>query len=331
MGERMKKLIGIAIIASSFVALSFSLYYMLKIYQSDLSMSTAGEPMLNEHIERIVIISQEQGSFMMNAIQKGAREAAEEHQIQIDFWGVYRSNLEGLIKQIDIAIASKASGIVVEGVDHPDFDLMVKKATEKGIPIITINSDAPSSLRKSYIGSDHYQEGIIMGEYIATQLNGKGVVGVIKNLSSPSTDDLRLKGLTEIFRKYEGLRVVIAANDPEMSHPKMQTNDILNHNPNVTAFVGLTSEAGESIVQAVHARSRTKEYPIFQFDDSPQTMMLIKNGQVKAGLSQHYEDMGILSVNLMKRWLDAAQLPLENSYFTPISIVTSAGEEEKAP
>jgi ribose transport system substrate-binding protein len=327
----MKKLILFAIIVSSFVTLSFSLYYMLKIYQSDLGMSSAAEPMAHEPSERIVIISQEQGSFIMNEIQKGAREAAEEHNLKIDFWGVYRSNLEGLIKQIDIAIASKASGIIVEGVDHPDFDLMVKKATEKGIPIITINSDAPSSLRKSYIGSDHYQEGIIMGQYIATKLNGKGIVGVIQNLSSPTTDELRLKGLREVFKKYIGIQLVVATNDPEMSQPKLQTNDILNHNPNVTAFIGLSTDSGESIVQAAHSRSRTKEYPIFIFDNSPQTVMLIKNGQVQAGLSQHYEDMGVLSVNLMKRWLDATQLPLEKSYFTPISVVTSTGGEEKSP
>ncbi|OCT14181.1 hypothetical protein A8709_25435 [Paenibacillus pectinilyticus] len=326
----MKKLIVIAIIVASFVTLSFSFYYMLTIYQSDLGITSAAEPMANEHAQRIVIISQEQGSFMMNEIQKGAREAAEEHQIKIDFWGVYRSNLEGLIKQIDIAIASKASGIIVEGVDHPDFDLMVKKATEKGIPVITINSDAPNSLRKSYIGSDHYQEGIIMGEYIATQLKGKGVVGVIKNLSSPSTDELRLKGLNEVFSKYGGIKLVFATDDEEMSQPKMQANDILNHYPDVSAFIGLSTDSGESIVQAAHSRSRAKNYPIFIFDDSPQTVMLIKNGQIQAGLSQHYEEMGIMSVNLMKRWLDATQLPLENSYFTPISVVTSSGEEEKA-
>jgi ribose transport system substrate-binding protein len=327
----MKKLILFGILVSSFVTLSFSLYYMITIVKSDPGMSSAANPMPNEHSDRIVIISQQQGSFMMNEIQKGAREAAEEHKIKIDFWGVYRSNLEGLIKQIDIAIASKASGIIVEGVDNPDFDLMVKKATEKGIPIITINSDAPNSLRKSYIGSDHYQEGIIMGEYIATSLRGKGVIGVIKNVSTPTTDDLRLKGLREVFSKYPDIKLVVAVASDEMAQPKMQTNDILNHNPNVNAFIGLSIDSGDSIVQATHSRSRANEYPIYIFDDSPQTVMLIKNGQVKAGLSQHYEEMGILSVNLMKRWLDAEQLPLEKSYFTPISVVTLSGEEVKLP
>ncbi|NQX64782.1 substrate-binding domain-containing protein [Paenibacillus alba] len=326
----MKKLILIAIIASSFLTLCFSLYYMFTIYQSDLGIASRAEPMLNEHAERIVIISQEQGSFMMNEIQKGARTAADAHQIKIDFWGVYRSNLDELIKQIDIAIASKASGIIVEGVDHPEFDRMVKKATAKGIPVITINSDAPGSLRKSYVGSDHYQEGIIMGEYIATRLNGHGIIGVVKSMTSPGTDELRLKGLGEIFGKYPGIKLVFASADNETLQPKIQTNDILNHYPKVDAFISLPSDSGESIVQAAKSRSRMKEYPIFIFDDSPQTVMLINNGLVQAGLSQHYEEMGEMSVNLMKRWLDAMQLPLDNSYFTPISIVTSTGEEETA-
>ncbi|TXK85179.1 substrate-binding domain-containing protein [Paenibacillus sp. N3.4] len=325
----MKKLILIAIMISSLLTLAFSFYYMLMIFQSESGMSKASKPISSEHSERIVIISQEQGSFMMNEIQRGARDTAETNQMMIDFWGVYRSNVEELIKQIDIAIASKVNGIIVEGLDHPEFDRMVKKATAKGIPVITINSDAPGSLRKSYVGSDHYQEGIIMGEHIAAQLNGKGLVGVIRNMTTPTMDDLRLKGLSEAFSKYDGIKMVFASDDMETTQPNMQTYDILNHYPNVSAFIGLPTESGESIFQASHARSRTKEYQIFIFDDSPQTIMLIRNGLIRAGLSQHYKEMGSLSVNLMKRWLNAKQLPLNNSYFTTISVVTSAGEKEK--
>ncbi|GFZ90658.1 hypothetical protein GCM10008018_41310 [Paenibacillus marchantiophytorum] len=326
----MKKLIVIAIILSSCFTLAYSLYYLLMILQSESGMMSAVKPLPYEHSDRIVIISQEQGSFMMNDIQKGARDAAETNLMLIDFWGVYRSNVEELIKQLDIAIASKVSGIIVEGLDHPEFDRMVKKATAKGIPVITINSDAPSSLRKTYIGSDHYQEGILIGEHIAAELKGQGIVGVIRNMTTPTMDDMRLKGLGEVFSKYDGIQMVFAADDHEITQPNMQTYDILNHYPKVSAFIGLPTESGNSIVQAAHARSQTKQYQIFLFDDSPQTRLLLRNGQIQAGLSQHYEEMGSLSVNLMRRWLDAAKLPLNSSYFTKISVVTSASEKESA-
>ncbi|MCD1257300.1 substrate-binding domain-containing protein [Paenibacillus athensensis] len=322
----MKRLIMIAIIASSCLALTFSLYYMLTVYQSDLGMSSGGAPMTQAQAKRIVIISQEQGSFMMNEIQQGAREAAQVHQVMIDFWGVYRSNLEELVQQVDIAIASKVDGIIVEGVDDPEFERIVSKATSRGIPVITINSDAPHSLRKAYVGSDHHQEGIVLGEYIAAQLKGQGQVGVIRNATGSAADDLRLKGLSEVLERYSGMKLVFASDDTITGQPNMQVYDILNHYPQVSAFVSLPTASGESIVQAVYSRSRVDEYPIFLFDDSPQTTMLIDKGMLLAGLSPHYEDMGRMSVDLVVGWLDGTKLPLNDSYFTPIRVVTASGE-----
>ncbi|UJF36063.1 substrate-binding domain-containing protein [Paenibacillus hexagrammi] len=327
----MKRFIIMAIMACSAVALAFSIFYMVRIFQSDIGVTVAGLSAEQEHSERVVIISQEQGSYMMDEIQKGAHESAEAHRLMVDFSGVYRSNLEEFMKQIDIAIASKVDGIIVEGVDDPEFERLVTKATAKGIPVITINSDAPGSLRKTYVGSDHYQEGIVMGEHIASRLNGTGVVGVIQNTAISDADELRLKALKEIFRRYAGLQLVFASEVGDSAQPTMQVYDILNHYPDVSAFIGLPTASGESIVQAVYSRSRINEYQIYMFDDSPQTLALIGKGMIQAGLSRYYEQMGRMSVDLLSRWMEGSQLPLNNSYFTPIRVVTSTSGEGGVP
>ncbi|WP_219837579.1 substrate-binding domain-containing protein [Paenibacillus sp. R14(2021)] len=326
----MKRLIYIAVFASCLTALAVTIYLMLTIFQSDMDMDTSSFPLTDRHPEHIVLISQEQGSYVMNEIQKGAREAGEAHGMKVDFSGVYRSNFEELLKQIDIAIASKVNGIIIEGVDRPEFELMVDKATERGIPVVTINSDAPGSLRKTYVGSDHYQEGILMGERIAADLGGKGVIGVVANPDSMDTDQLRLKGLREALNGFTGIRLVFASKDAEMLQPSMQAYDMLNHFPSINAFIGLKADSAKSIVQAGESRSRMKGYKVFMFDNSPQTVKLIQDGLVQAGLSQHYEEMGRMSVDLIERWLGSDQLPLGRSYYTPISIVIASDPKEAA-
>lgn len=329
-GVGMKKFIFAAVFAGSLVALAVTLYLMLTIYQDDKGMNDVATA-TDAHAERIVVISQEQGSYVMNEIQDGAKAAASKYGMSIDFWGVYRSNVEELLKQLDIAIASKVDGIIVEGIDQPDFTRMVNKATEKGIPVITINSDAPGSLRKTYIGSDHYQEGILMGRQLAAKLDGQGIVGVVANAESSDTDTLRLKGLREVLVQYPGIKLTFATADAAGLQPGMQTYDILNHNPGVDAFVGLPADSGKSIVGAVNSRTKRRAARVFMFDNSPQTEALIREGMIQAGLSQHYEDMGKMSVDLLQRWLDNVRLPLETSYFTPISVVNASTAEVTAP
>ncbi|MBM7563433.1 substrate-binding domain-containing protein [Paenibacillus sacheonensis] len=327
----MKKLLFATVFAGSLAALAVTLYLMLTIYSGDQGMSGGSETALGAHSERVVVISQEQGSYVMDEIEKGARTAAAGHGMMIDFWGVYRSNDEELLKQIDIAIASKVDGIILEGADRPDFVRLVNKATEKGIPVITINSDAPGSLRKTYIGSNHYQEGILMGQHLAQQLHGKGTIGVITNAESSDTDQLRLKGLREVLDRHAGVKLVFASEDASKLQASMQTFDILNHVPDVIAFIGLPADSGKRIVEAVDFRSRRKDSQVFMFDASPQTKSMIKDGLIQAGLSQHYEDMGKMSVDLLQRWLDSERLPLDPSYYTPISVVGPADVKEEAP
>ncbi|NBD23540.1 substrate-binding domain-containing protein [Paenibacillus glycinis] len=327
----MKKLLFVTVFAGSLAALAVTLYLMLTIYRGDMDLSDGTGAAPNEHSERIVVISQEQGSYVMNEMQKGARDAAAVHGMMIDFWGVYRSNVEELLKQVDIAIASKVDGIIIEGVDRPDFARLVNKATEKGIPVITINSDVPGSLRKTYIGSDHYREGILMGHHLAAQLKGEGIVGVVMNADTSDTDQLRLRGLREVLNAYAGIRLVFASENAAKLQAGMQTDDILNHYPGVKAFIGLPADSGKSIVEAADSRSKRRASEVFMFDDSPQTESLLRAGLVQAGLSQHYEEMGKMSVDLLRRWLDNDRLPLDASYFTPISVVAAPGAKEAAP
>ncbi|WP_308635214.1 substrate-binding domain-containing protein [Paenibacillus silvisoli] len=317
----MKKLVLLSVIVGSLAALAITIFYILTIYQNDLGMTGPETPAVQLHAKRIVLISQEQGSYVMNEIQKGARDAAASQGLSIDFWGVYRSNYEELLKQLDIAIASKIDGIIIEGVDRPEFANMVNKATFKGIPVITINSDAPGSLRKTYVGSDHYEEGVAMGKHIASSLHGQGTIGIITNTGSSDTDQLRQKGLREVLGGYAGIKLVYASNAAAKTQATVQTFDILNHNPSVKAFIGLQTDSAKEILQAGHSRSRAADYQVFMFDNAPQTVQLLDSKQIRAGLSQHYEDMGKMSVDLMKQWLDSKDLPLAPRYFTPVSVV----------
>ena len=61
----------------------------------------------------------------------------------------------------------------------------INKAMAAGIPVITIDSDAPDSQRLYFIGTNNLEAGRFGGEFVTAQLNGKGNVVFFTMPASP--------------------------------------------------------------------------------------------------------------------------------------------------
>ena len=72
------------------------------------------------------------------------------------------------------AMAKKPAGILVSVADPNVMKDPIDSAIAQGIPVITIDSDAPASKRLTFIGTNNYQAGLMGGRVLAEQLHGKG-------------------------------------------------------------------------------------------------------------------------------------------------------------
>ena len=52
-----------------------------------------------------------------------------------------------------------------------DLWTYVLKGVERGIPIITVDTDVKSSVRKAYVGTDNFYAGQLAGETVIEQYN----------------------------------------------------------------------------------------------------------------------------------------------------------------
>jgi ribose transport system substrate-binding protein len=316
-----KAIIIILLLAGCVVTLSASVYYSYRVFQGNDNVSFNNSQVEGE-LYRIVYIAQELGSPFWNNVQAGAERVAEENAAVIDFWGTYRPNLGELLKSMEIATASKVSGIIVQGTESPEFVEAVNKASAKGIPVITIATDAPKSLRKTYVGSDHFREGLAIGEQVAKQLNGSGKVAVVAGSDPTSNQELRQKGIAEVLSAFPEVEIVEVYSFGNPMHAREETNEILNRHPNCKVFIGLSAESGLGIIQTIRTRAKLSDYMIYTFEDSPETLQLVKQGIISATLSHRPEDMGEVSMSLMLKWLEGKDLPLERNYYTPSRMIS---------
>ncbi|OOM15979.1 sugar ABC transporter substrate-binding protein [Clostridium saccharobutylicum] len=77
---------------------------------------------------------------------------------------------------LDEAVKNKAAGIAIAPMDPDMFDKKVKKANEKGIPVVTFDADIKTKEnRTAYIGTDNKLAGEQLGENGAKTLKEKGI------------------------------------------------------------------------------------------------------------------------------------------------------------
>lgn len=307
--------------------ISFILMEVLDGHEKSRKNSLIENELDDPKLYQIIYVTQELETPMWNSIKKGALDTLgsdlSDYKVSVDFWGTLRPNLTDFLKTMEVAIASNVSGIIVQGMNHPDFIRLVNKATTKGIPVMTIGADSPESLRKTYVGSDHLAEGTIMAEEAVKRLGTSGRLAIVSGMHEETYQATREKGIEQVLSKHPDIKIFKMERLSQQSYATdWETNEILNQCPDCYTFLGLGSETGSGIVETIQNRAKLEDYHIFTFDDNPKTMEMVEKGLIDATLQHKPEEMGKMSMILMLKWLDGKDMPLERFHYTPIQIVS---------
>jgi ribose transport system substrate-binding protein len=320
---KLRKLLIYLLLLSCAVSLIFTVIYFVKVFHSEVAVP--GSVDVQDIPYRIVVISQEMDSPFWNQVERGALTAGEQLQVGVEFWGTYRSNMEDFMKHIEIAIASKVDGIIVQGLNTEEFSTITKlKAAQYGIPVITIANDVSmnESLRKTYVGSNHLLGGQMIAAQLVHDMQGAGKVVVMASDREEESQRLRLEGIIETFENTPNIEYKIVTSGDSSEQITSATKQLLNEQPDTDAFVGVTLDSASVIVQEVEKRSRLANFFIYSFDDNLETLDYMRKGYIRATIKQSPIDIGTKSVELMVKWLRGEVLPLDSvGYYTDISVL----------
>jgi ribose transport system substrate-binding protein len=320
---RLRKLLIYLLLLACAVSLIFTVIYFVKVFHSEVAVP--GSVDVEDIPYRIVVISQEMDSPFWNQVERGALTAGEQLQVGVEFWGTYRSNMEDFMKHIEIAIASKVDGIIVQGLNTEEFSSITKlKAAQYGIPVITIANDVSmiESLRKTYVGSNHLLGGQMIAAQLVHDMQGAGKVVVMVSDREEESQRLRLEGIIETFEKTPNIEYKIVSSGDSSEQITSATKQLLNEQPDTNAFIGVTLDSASVIVQEVEKRSRLANFYIYSFDDNLETLDYMRKGYIRATIKQSPIEIGTKSVELMVKWLRGEVLPLDSvGYYTDISVL----------
>ncbi|HET6872069.1 MAG TPA: sugar-binding protein [Sporolactobacillaceae bacterium] len=318
---KVRLLIYLFLMTAFLVSASLTLHYFLKA----LHYKTALASPLNVKPEtyHFVLIPEEVRNPYWQMVKKGADEAGREDKAVIEYTGPIQTSISEHIRFIDEAISSKVDGIITQGLSPSQMTSVINKAVEQGIPVITIDTDAPNSKRAAYVGTDNYEAGVTAGLALAKATHGKANVAIIIGSEVSANQQQRVKGFRDALKAYPKIKIVaMESSNISRIQAAEKTFDIYKQHPDVNAFFGTSALDGLGIASVTSSSlSKTKPF-IIGFDDLPDTLNYIKEGKINETVAQEPYLMGYRSVKLMIALLKGEQIPEIN--YTDTTILDKA-------
>ena len=127
--------------------------------------------------------------------------------VELRFAVAYDSD-QRQVQQIDSLVATGIDLLIVAPNQVATISPAIDRAYDKGIPVIVFERKTSSKKYTAFISADNYEMGRVMGEYIASQLHGKGRVMEIMGLEGSSPAIERHNGFADALKDYPDITIV---------------------------------------------------------------------------------------------------------------------------
>jgi ribose transport system substrate-binding protein len=225
-------------------------------------------------------------------------------------------------------VQQKASGILLGVTDPALLKDSIDKAIAAGIPVITVDSDAPASKRLFFIGTNNYAAGVSGGMRLAQELNGQGNVVVFTMPDQHNMQD-RLRGYRDAIEhtSIKITRVVDIQGDPRIAFDTT-TQIIGKEKDQVDAFVSLEAQSGKEVAGVLNSYHISGKI-VMAMDTDPETLDWIKKGGIAATIAQKPYTMAFVGMqmldNLYHHKPQSLQTDWSKDSFAPIPSFVDTG------
>lgn len=286
----------------------------------------------HEQEERYVFIASNINLPYWQEAQAGLQDASRQMGVKAEFDGPEKLDAQEELKAFQKAVDSKPSGILVSVARPELFQNAINAAIVVGIPVITVDADAPDTKRVLFIGTDNFKAGQESAKRMAQILQGHGQIAVIMIPGQQNVEE-RMRGVNEALKKYPDIKVLQTIDDSgDTGIANDKTSTLLHGKTKIDGIISLEASGGEGAAEAVHRQDLDGKIVIVAFDKNPETLDWIERGVITATVTQkpyvmaYYglkfaDDLHHNAVHDFKDWKTAPTPPLPTWVDTGTAIV----------
>lgn len=250
------------------------------------------------------------------SVKKGVEKASEEFNVAVEFNWPSGANPDEPATCLDMAIFSNVDGIVTYTWDEAETGNVINKGVDKGIPIVTISTDAKTSRRAAFVGVNTYSAGTEMGKMLVEATGGQGeAVVLVSNdeTGGPVVQNLMIAGITDALKYTPDLKLkTVEYNHANFVSLEDTIKDILINEPGLDAIISTNEKDTTLIAQRLIDLNKVY-YSIIGYGDTPEILRYIDNGMIFGTVSADHEQMGY---DAIKALMDLKEEGRTDAYFT---------------
>jgi ribose transport system substrate-binding protein len=221
---------------------------------------------------------------------------------------------------LNAVIARKPSAILIAPTDKVGLIEPLKKASDAGIPVLTVDTfigngryqtgSGDADFPLSYIASDNILGGEIAARALAKAIGDKGKVYVSNTTPDVSTTDQREEGFKEEMKKHPNIRVLgTQFNDDDANKAASQFQSVLARDSDLAGVFGANLFSAVGAANGAKQAGATGKVKVVAFDAPTSIVADIKAGNVDIAIAQHAAEIGYFGVVAAYAHLTGQSIP----------------------
>src|SRR5215208_693456 len=185
------------------------------------TQTSAAAPVTKGKKFTIAMIAKSSTNPVFLAARTGAETAAKEASartgldVQVAWLTPPDEDAQVQAQRIQQAVNDGADAILISCSDAGKVNGAINDAVDRGVPVMTFDSDAPQSKRFAFYGVDDVKTGHLVMEELAKLMDGKGKIAILAGNQNAPNLQRRVQGAKDEAAKHPGMQIVGVFNHVE--------------------------------------------------------------------------------------------------------------------
>lgn len=276
--------------------------------------------------KRLVCILNSAVQYYWADVKAGIADAGEEFGCNILIQPVEYFDQQEQLRYLEETDFYHTDGIITVGQPHNEaINQKIKEITEKGVPVVLLDTDSPESGRDCYIGSDNFQAGAMAARQVLGFANEEKIKILICTTGLDSANQSeRIRGFESMLEKNENVEIadtLIRDSDRlefqsallEILEEQGEINTIFCAEASTSQAVGILAESG-NLSEKIH---------VICFDNLIPVPELVAQGKIEGMLIQKAYDMGYEAVRYLAEKKDhESRMEKNRDIYTEVAYIT---------
>ncbi len=233
-----------------------------------------------------------------------------------------QENAEKQVSHVENFTSRKMDAIILNPISFDGCVPAVDTAVKAEIPIITlITLVSNQEMCDSFVGSDHYESGVIEAEMMAKKLNGKGSIVILEGVMGIDSQIKRMEGYKYVLSKYPEIKIVAQQTASwRRSEAYAIVQNWIDNDKGFDAVLSENDNMAMGAVMAIEEAGKTGEIMVFGIDGDRDALQAVADGRLEGTVFQDAEAQArqavYCAINLARR------KPIYKEYVIPFQAVT---------